>query len=71
MTETPKTAQEAAPAFFILSFDNRSDGGPRTVGPFNSREAAFDYAHSLAHQGWSASYEAIPVSPVAVEGGTP
>lgn len=47
--------------FFVLEFESRNDGGPMRIGPFESRDAAFDYAHSLAHYGWSASYLAVPV----------
>lgn len=41
---------------FVLNFDNRSDGGPRFVGPFHSRQDAEDHADSLAGPGWQASF---------------
>jgi len=52
--------QQPAQAF-ILEFEYRSDNGPLYVGPFDSRDAAFDYARSFAGPGWEASYEAIPI----------
>lgn len=51
-------------AMFILEFDSRSDGGPSHVGPFESREEAFDWAYrTLAGPGISGSYCAVPITP--------
>lgn len=51
---------------YVLVFDYRSDDGPPLVGPFPSRETAFDYAGTL---GGTLEYEAQPLAspePVAL-----
>lgn len=58
---------EAAPSF-VLEFDYRSDNGPRHVGPFVSRQAAFEWAEREIADG-EASYHAYPlVGPWRKEG---
>lgn len=54
-------------ANFVLEFDYRSDNGPRYVGPFPSREAAFAWAYRTIGSG-TASYHAYPLhSPKAAD----
>lgn len=54
---------------FVLEFDYRTDNGPHHVGPFPSREAAFEWAYTDVGAG-SASYHAYPItSPDAAEAG--
>lgn len=51
---------------FVIEYDSRSDGGPRRVGPFDTREAAHGHADSRAldekRHGWSASWCVVPVT---------
>lgn len=46
MTDQPQETA-ARVSGYILDFDYRSDNGPHIVGPFFTREQAFDYAESL------------------------
>lgn len=49
---------------FSLEFDDRPDGGPRSVGPFGSRESAFQHAANVAsaYPEFTFSYEAHPLA---------
>lgn len=49
---------------FALSFDSRSDGGPRLVGPFFSRQRAEEHLQSLAGPGWSSESSIVPLGTV-------
>jgi hypothetical protein len=45
---------------YVLEFDYRSDGGPRLVGPFNSREEA--WAAVPVRDGFKAAYCVVPLA---------
>ena len=48
---------------FVLNFYNRSDGGPRFLGPFQSRQDAEDHAISLVTAGFEAGYCVLRLTP--------
>jgi hypothetical protein len=47
---------------FVLIYDNRSDCGPRFVGPFSTKRDAEDHADGLATEGWTASYSVVKLA---------
>lgn len=52
---------------YVLEFDYRSDNGPHLVGPFPSREAAFEWAYQAVGDG-EASYHVSPLDPPDLQG---
>lgn len=45
---------------FAIEFDHRSDGGPRLVGPFETRDAANEHADGLGLR--DASFCVVPLA---------
>jgi hypothetical protein len=47
----------------IIEYDYRSDGGPKRIGPFDTRSLATAHADAKAREGWQAAYCIVPLTP--------
>lgn len=56
---------------WVISYEYRSDNGPRDVGPFPSRKAAEQWANTLLGADWSASFDFVPLTPPEFAGRSP